>query len=413
MPTATESFKESAGSIGDFASTIAGAISKGEGDTTQAAPPVKEAPVKEAPVKEAPVKEAVATEVKTDDTLSNPNLGGIKTEEIKGKKDEHAEEEMPKGMTSKAQETWKSLKTSQKQAAAERDAIKTEFEALKKQVEESSKNAPELEALKRERDDLRKQLQDYEGEMAVYRVESTKRYKDAIAAPLAAVQSTVDDLAKRYEVSPDTLMRALQQPDAAKRADELEDITSDFKRVDQLEIVQAAKEYHRLQKEAAAMREDAGKRLEEITREEDAQNEQMAAQTIHDYRNSVAEEAGKLQQHIPYIRFVDGQDKWNEHVKQIVRNVESTNVNELPVEDVAKARLAEAFLPEILSVAKHYETQNKALHERADKAEKQLAAYVKSAPGAGAGSNKTALEGGGEDEGSFSGIIGKMARGQK
>lgn len=411
MPAApAETFKQT-DAIGDFASTIANAVKEPPAAPEKPEPPAKTEPPPKAEESKVDPPAPEKTEGAKIDEMVNPHLAAEKVEEGKTKTTE--EDSVPKGMTGKAAETWKNLKAELKQSVQERDAVKQEMATLKKQLEKAGKSAPELEAIKRERDDLRKQLQDYEGEMAVHRVESTKHYKEAIGAPLAAIQTSVDELAKRYEVPSDTLLRAIQEPDAAKRADALEEATADFKRVDQLEVIQAAKDYHRLQKEATAMRTDASKRLEEIQREETANNEQAATRTIEDFRSAVTEEANKFQQHIPYVRFVDGQDKWNDHVKEIIRTVEATNVNELPVEDVAKARLAEAFLPEILGVAKHYENQNKTLLDRVQKAEKQLADYVKSAPGAGGGNGNSGLEGGGEDAGSFSSIIGKTVRGAK
>jgi hypothetical protein len=407
MPAATENFQQTA-TIGDFASAIGDAV-KANPDQEQ---PKEVQKVESTPDTEKPaevVKEVEKEPVKKAD-LSNPNLTTVKTEA----KDKQAtdDEVAPKGMTGKALETWKTIKTELKQIREERDAERQEKAALKKQLEEAGKSGPELDSLKKDRDSLRQQLQEYEGEMAVHRVESTKRYKETIGAPMAAVQSTVDDLAKRYEVPADSLMRALQQPDAGKRAEELEEIMSDFKRVDQMELVQAAKDYHRLQKDATAMRADASKRLEELTREETAQNEQQSAQTIKDYRGAVSAEWDQLQQHIPYIRKFEGNDQWNAHLDDIMREVESVNVNELPVEDVAKARISQAVLPEILNVAKHFEAQAGAEKARADKAEKQLAAYIKNAPGAGNGRGDSSLENGGSDNDSapFSKIIGAAVR---
>jgi hypothetical protein len=384
-------------------------------------PPVKETAVaKEAPVKEAPVKEATEkVEEKKDEkpVLTNPNLSAEeKTEKAVDAADEDKlPEALGKGMTAaakaKAEETWKTIKTAEKAAIKERDTIKSEIAELKKKLEESSKLSPELESLKKELTDTKQRLADYEGEISVTRVEATKHFKDTVTAPIKAMQADIEEIAKRYEIPSESLWKAITEKDPAKRADLLEEETADLKTTDKLEIVQAAKDYHRIQKAADGMRADASKQLEHIERTSKAEAEKRDAMTTQDYRAAVGDAWDNFQQSIPEIRSVEGQQAWNDHLANIRRSVEAVNVNELPVEEVARMKAAELLLPEVLAVTNHYKSniakKDAALKmekERADKAEKALADYMRTAPGAGAGG--ATKEGGGKSgSGLFSDVV--------
>lgn len=414
--------------IGSFADVAASDMPaddaiKGPLLDTSEPPPKEEAPaVKEAPVKEAAVKEPAVEKVdekKEEKTpLTNPNLtADEKTEKTAeaAADDEKLPEALSKGMTAsakaKAEASWKDIKTAEKNALKERDTIKSELTELKKKLEETSKVTPELEAAKKELADAKQRLAEYEGEISVTRVEATKHFKDTVTAPIKAMQGDIEEIAKRYEIPSENLWKAITEKDPAKRADLLEEETADLKTVDRLEIVQASKDYHRIQKAADGMRADASKQLEHIERTSKAEAEKRDAMTTQDYRSAVGDVWGNFTQSIPEIRPVEGQTAWNDHLANIRRAVEAVNVNELPVEEVARMKAAELILPEVLAVTNHYKTQieknraaAKAEKERADKAEKALADYMRTAPGAGAGG--TVKEGGSKSgSGLFSDVV--------
>lgn len=361
----------------------AAAKAKAESDATAKA--AGDAAAKAQADAEAKAKTDAAAKAGTAEDLTNPNLTGEQKPAEKAKPED--EDVKPAGMTDKAFVSWKAKNAEVKASRAETEQAKTELATLRTQLEEAKKAAPELDSLKKQLEETKLRLEEYEGEISITRIEGTKQFKTAVSAPQGQITTEMTELAKRYEVEPETLLRAIQEPDAGKRADLLEAVTSDFKGVDKLDVVQAAKDWQRTQREAAAMRQDAGKRLEEITRESAAEEEKKATLNTQDYRTAATERWNAYQQKIPYIRKSEGNEKWNTHLESKLRKVESVNVNQLPVDDVADAMVAREILPEVESVARHFETQSKANLERAVKAEKQLAEYIKTAPGAAGGTN--------------------------
>lgn len=362
--------------------------------------------VVEKPAAEKPVEKPAEIEKPADD-LSNPNLAGEKPADKVVAEDE---DKKPVGMTDKAWVSWKAIKAEAKTAKQQATEADARVKDLQAKLDESAKTATDLESLKKELDATKQQLAAYEGEMSVTRIEGTKQFKETIKAPMAEIVKTVADLAARYEIPPDALMRAVQEPDKAKRADLLEEHLSDMKGADREELVQSTRDWHRLQRNAEEMRSDAGKRLEEMTRAEKEEFEKQTAKTTEDYRGSVTEAWNLLQNEIPVIRKVAGQDKWNAYLDGKERKIAALDVNNLPVEEVARMAVYKEAMPEVMSALKHYQSQSEKEKTRADAAEAKLRDYLKGAPGAGSGANGTGAAVKESGDGSFVGSVSESVR---
>lgn len=345
-------------------------------------PPVKEAPVKEPPTKAAPVaKEPPATDPKAE--LDNPNLKPV---EIK-KEEEVDQDKKPEGMKEATWIDFKKVRGERNDAQKERDLVKAEVETLKKQVAEHTKVTKELEEARKELTATKEQLTGYESEITVTRVEATPKFKQMVTAPQNEIRTGTEEIAKRYEVSPDVLMRAIQETDPAKAADLMEEVISDFKQVDRTEMVQMRRDWQRAGKQADELRKNAGAQLESMTREQKQAQERAATQTIADFRSAVGEQFAALQERVPVIRRVDGQDKWNAHLEAKIKKIEAININDLEVSEVAKMAAAHEALPEVQKALEYIQKDRDDLKVKLEAAETRLAKYKKTDPGAGAGVN--------------------------
>lgn len=332
--------------------------------------------------KEAKEKGKTTEEKPPADEFANPNLK-------EAKKEEAAEDDKkPAGMTDKAWVSWKAKGAEVKAAKQEAATEKAERLEIEAKYNESKKFADELGLTKKELESIKQKLADYEGEVYVSRVESHPKFKAEIKGPMDEITTGITDLAKRYEVPPDALLRAIQEPDAAKRADLLEEATADFKRVDQSDVVQSAKDWHRLQRKADDMRKDAGQKLKEMGDAEKAQSEKQTAKITQDYRDSVKDQWNAAQNTIPYIRKADGADAWNKHLDGIQREIESLDVGALPVERVSEMAISHKVLPEVMKVAKYFESDNKELRKQLEAEKARNKQYLATAPGAGGGSTR-------------------------
>lgn len=325
------------------------------------------------------VKVETPTEVKTE--LENPNLAPTPAA-----KEETKEDVKPEGMTDKGWISFKAIKAEREEARKERDTFKMETETLRKQVAEHAKATQELETLRKELTAAKEQLTGYESEITVTRVEATPRFKKEVTAPQAEIKGGTEEIAKRYEVPADTLMRAITETDPAKGADLMEEAISDMKAVDRTEMVQMRREWQRVQKAADEMRKNAGQQLEAMTRDEKQAQERANTKTISDYRGAVAEQWKAIQALVPVIRYVEGQEKWNEHLKAKVTRIEAININDLEVGEVAKMAAAFEALPEVQKALEFIQKDRDKLKEEVTALETRLKKYKSTEPAAGGGS---------------------------
>lgn len=355
-------------------------------DPTQQTKAVEKTTTKTDPVvKEPPVDKTAKVETKTETKaeLDNPNLAPVEKEKLA----EAETDVKPTGMSDKTWEGFKAVKAQRADAQKERDTFKAEVETLRKQVAESSKITKELEEARKELAATKEQLTGYESEITVTRVEATPKFKQTVTAPQTEIRTGTEEIAKRYEVPTDTLLRAITETDPAKGADLMEEATSDMKAVDRAEMVQSRRDWHRAQKQAEELRKNAGQQLEAMTKAEKDAQERAVTKTIADYRNAVAEQFTALQERVPVLRKVEGKDQWNAHLEAKVKRIEAININDLEVSEVAKMAAAFEALPEVQRALEFIQKDRDGLKEKLAAAEARLAKYKKTDPGAGAGVN--------------------------
>lgn len=367
------------GGFADFTVTAAGLPP----DDAPKGPLYTPAPVAKTEPTPAPVEPPEPPKVvKTEpEERVNPHLT-LKKEEPAGDDDT-----VPQGMTKKAEEGWKKIKADAKALKVERDAAKKEADDIKAQLAEHGTTKAERDALKKELEAVKAEIKGYEEEISVTRVESTRTFKTEVNEPMNAITAALKEMAARYEIPEESLMKAISETDRAKRTDAIEDVTVDFKGADKFEVVEAARDWQRLQVKADSLRKDSAAKLEEITRQQKDQDDRVTQKTVSDYRGSVSEQWEAVQNMIPELRKVDGATEWNAHVDSLRKQIEDIDVTDLPVTDVAKMAAHYKAMPEVLAVMKHFKGESEKQKARADAAEAKLAAYVKTAPGAGGGNN--------------------------
>lgn len=394
--------------IGDFAGTALDGVmppddaSKLPINTPE---PKKEEAKKETVVDKTTIeKESVATEeaeVDKKDDLLNPNLDAAKPKVIAADSDE-----VPKGMTGKAAETWKAIKTENRTMAKQAEETKAELERVRAEVAEFDKAKATLDAMRKELEMAKEMVASYEGEINVTRVEGTKKWKENVSAPQKDISDAIVELGKRYEVAPEDLLRAIQEPDPKKRAELLSQHVTDFNEMDKLEVAQAARDWQKTLRIASGMREDAGKQLEELTKAERAEIEQQSARISQDYVRAVGSEWDNTTAKFPWIRKSEDPKfaGWNAHVDELKRTAESINVNEIPVNEVAQMKVAALILPDLHRSLEHLQNQNKIEKDRADAAEKKIAEWKKTQPGAGGGNRSDTTTSNGKSEWKFADV---------
>lgn len=336
--------------------------------------------------KEAADKEAA--EKKPKDEPEDPkddNLNPHLSEPVEKKKEDVVADEVPPGMTQKAQDTWKSLKQDNKSLAANVASLQSELAGAKKQIEQLNGSGTELETLKEELQKARKQIEEFEGEIAISRVESTKDFKKNVTEVLSESETTVRNLAKKYEMSPAALLDALHEPDATLRNDRLEELTTDMKNLDRIDLYEASKRYSAAHKMGEQMRTSAGERLSDLEKSQQAATEKERAEANADYQKAVSEAFKNAQAQHTAIRPFDGNDKWNAYVDSIKAKALALDVNKIPIADLAKSIVAEQVLGEVVKERDHWKSTHDKQKAKITELEQRLAEYRETTPGAGDG----------------------------
>jgi hypothetical protein len=391
----------------DFAGTIFGGKNQTEPSETPAPEtqqedpkPAAEAPKEEAPKEEkkAPVKaepkakatkeeavkavekitesvsketkeEAPKAEASDDDLPLNPHF------QDKQVSDKPEGDDSEKGISS-----WKEIKTEMKKAREERDRLKAELEATKEKV--GKYEGETVKSLQEELEGYKTRLAELGRELKTANFERSPEYVEAIKRPLAGLQGDLKAIAEANDADFSKLWQALTEPDARKRIDSLEDLTGDFKRMEQLSIVKMADKYHEL----AQYHERFQKEAESLSEAEAARKAQSEQEFIeNDLRLQKAFTAKtwtNLEDRYNFLQEVDGQDDWNSHIRSAKKNASETNLDRLSVEDRSAILARASVVPFLESAINHYSAQLQKVSETKDSEIKELKAQLEGLVGA-------------------------------
>jgi DNA repair exonuclease SbcCD ATPase subunit len=258
----------------DFAGTIFGGKNQPEPsetpapETQQEEPkPAAEAPKEEAPKEEkaAPVKaepkaKPKATKEETAKAVEKiTESASRETKEEAPKAEASSEDDLPvnphfqdKQVSDKPEgddsekgiSSWKEIKTEMKKAREERDRLKAELEATKEKV--GKYEGETVKSLQEELEAYKTRMAELNRELKTANFERSPEYVETIKKPLSGLQGDLKAIAEANDADFSKLWQAITEPDARKRIDSLEDLTSDFKRMEQLSIVKMADKYHEL-----------------------------------------------------------------------------------------------------------------------------------------------------------------------
>lgn len=126
---------------------------------------------------------------------------------------EPTEDTPPAQLNEKEKVAWAKYRKIEKDYNKEVPELRQQLEALQKQLQEKDGSLSEFEKHK----SRVKELEDYqsqtENELFLTRVQATRKYKDHVAAPMADIQSQVDEFAKTNSLDSSTIMDLLVRGD--------------------------------------------------------------------------------------------------------------------------------------------------------------------------------------------------------
>jgi hypothetical protein len=276
--------------------------------------------------------------------------------------------------------SWKEIKSEMKKAREERDRLKAELDATKEKV--GKYEGETVKTLQEELESYKTRMAELNRELKTANFERSPEYVETIKKPLSGLQGDLKAIAEANDADFSKLWQAITEPDARKRIDSLEDLTSDFKRMEQLSIVKMADKYHEL----AQYHERFQKEAESLAEAENARKAQSEQEFIeNDQRLQKAFTAKtwtNLEDRYSFLQEIDGQDDWNSHIRSAKKNAAETNLDRLSVEDRSAILARAAVVPFLESAISHYTTQMEKVSAEKDSKIKELQTQLEGLVGA-------------------------------
>jgi len=258
-------------------------------------PAVETTPVETPPVETPPVEEETPPSA-AEEEEENP----FKTDES-AEKPAAKEEEIPEKPGSKA--SWDILRASRdrhKAEAEEKAALLQEREVEFAELKVKAARATELEEKLRTFDE-------YEKELAVTRIESTREYKEAIEAPLEAIGAQVEILATSNEGDMVAVKRMLVEADPAKQRAMLKEITSGWDEIDRIDLKKMAEDARTILDKQDAMRNNAHgaqKEREQIATQREAEQKEVQKK---EFAKATGDVVKSLREKVPFVALAEGE----------------------------------------------------------------------------------------------------------
>jgi len=321
------------------------------------------------------------TENKTEDTAAsdsdlpiNPHFND------KDVADKPANDDTEKGLSS-----WKEHKAELKKAREERDRLVAELKAAKEAA--STTSSFETENFKKEIEDYKTKIAELSRELKTANFERSPEYIEKVKKPLNGLQGDLRVIAEANEADFGKLWQAVTEPDVRKRTDSLEDLIGDFKRMEQLEVVKLTEKYHNLASEHERFQKDSESLVENERARRAQQEQEFIENDIRLQKAFTSQVWTGLEDRYDFLKEIDGQDDWNNHIRTAKKTAAETNLDRLSVEDRSAILAKASVVPFLESAVNHYSTQLSKVSEskNAEIAElkKQIESLVGASPNLG------------------------------
>jgi len=277
-------------------------------------------------------------------------------------------------------QSWKDIKIEMKKAREERDRIKAELEATKEQV--GKYEGETVKTLQEELESYKTRMAELNRELKTANFERSPEYIETIKKPVMTLQGDLKSIAEANDADFSKLWQAITEPDVRKRTDSLEDLTGDFKRMEQMSIIKMADKYHELAQYHERFQREA-ESLSEAEKARKAQSEQEFIENDLRLQKAFAAKTWtNLEDRYNFLQEIDGNDEWNSQLRGAKKTAAETNLDRLSVEDRSSILSRAAVVPFLESAINHYSTQLKNQVEARDKKIAELESQVKSFVGA-------------------------------
>lgn len=283
---------------------------------------------------------------------------------------------VPKNLTAHAGEAFKRIRDENKSL---RLKLK-ELEAAPASAPSGELDAAraELTAAKAELDRLRQENGEFVKELSISRVEATPEYKRAVIEPTEAVRATAEKLATKYGLEPTILTKAVLEADPDRQAELLVEAGSSFNDLDRSRLYRLGEAFQDIVTQKARLAGNAKLALEEIESRRTVEAEEARRNYAQNMSSFANKSWSKLQETVPVLRKVEGNDEWNASIDKLHALATTTDPESLNPETRLQSLQHALVLPLVVQLLQRSFAESSAL-------KKQVAELSAATPGAGGG----------------------------
>lgn len=238
----------------------------------------------------APEKE----EPKTD--VAKPKDKPVEKTEEQKLDDDGFPENPPGKVSAEAKKGWGELKSEVRTVKQERDQLLAKV----KELEEKSTRLPELEEKAKLADEAEKEL-------SISRIEATQEFKKVVTAPLEAIGTAIEEVAKENELDQEALEDAITEPDTSKRNKKLDALLAGVPDAAKYNIYQMAKDTQTILRR----RDDMHSKASEVRKELDSRQLEEQTKTKAEQKRTmdaaIKRTSDTLKERIPFEPLAEGE----------------------------------------------------------------------------------------------------------
>jgi|694.fasta_scaffold72332_4 hypothetical protein len=294
--------------------------------------------------------------------------------------DKPSGDDSEKGLSS-----WKEHKAELKKAREERDRLAAELKAAKEAA--STTSSFEAENYKKEIEDYKTKIAELSRELKTANFERSPEYVERVKKPLNGLQGDLRAIAEANDADFGKLWQAVTEPDIRKRTDSLEDLIGDFKRMEQIEVVKLAEKYHNLASEHERFQRDAESLVENEKARKAQEEQEFIENDLRLQKVFTSKTWTNFEDRHNFLKEVDGQDDWNNHIRSARKTAAEINLDRLSVEERSSILAKASVVPFLESAISHYSTQlakvSEAKNAEIAELKKQIEGLVGASPSLG------------------------------
>jgi hypothetical protein len=281
-----------------FGTSFESALAAAFGEKMEPASPQPDIPKEPVTEPTEPVKPEPKEPVKSIDDAVVEDEPEVKLpiDEEPPVKDEPKDEEPDlTGMSAKAGERFKQLRTEAKELksklAAEAQA-KAQLESRLKELEGKTGMTEEVE----------KKLAEYELELAVSRLEATDAFKAEVTKPLADIATTAEAIADKYSIDMSKLLDAIALSDTEKQDEAFEELLVDVSERDRSKIYALAEKLPTIMERRSELYSKREEALAELEAKKTAAEQATALERAKERKAAVELVVKRVSDKLPFLK---------------------------------------------------------------------------------------------------------------